>query len=361
MQRVEQQCVPVPTLVFRGCVEAFRTASVERQSGQNLAVGGSVGHYGSARVERDQRDVKHTRFAGVAESDTEAIITECRRQEQAERDSQLAVAWEQADDERGRAEAATREARLATAAFAELQSELEEVRDGAALLQDSLQAQEAELLAMRTLVAEDHPCEVEAWDACATAAAGDHAAGDHAEAHRRYALACEAGQLDACGNWGLMFEHGLGTRPDRARADALYAEACEGDRVEACGYLGASLVVQGRSLRRAHRLLKQACDGDVGRGCSELGKLMEADPTRDEQGLQAALALYERGCELDDAGGCLALGLRYERGGDVERSVERAEQLLDKACELGETMGCQGRDRLSLLQVENPTMPSERR
>ena len=55
MARVDGQCVPKPTLVFRQCVEAFRTTRVQREHGDAVAVGGSVPGAGSARLERERK------------------------------------------------------------------------------------------------------------------------------------------------------------------------------------------------------------------------------------------------------------------------------------------------------------------
>lgn len=363
LQEVEGQCVPVSTIVFRECVAAFRTASVQRDRGDAIVVGGSAKQYASARVERDRRDVEHTEYAGVAEQDSAAIIEECRRQEQAERDSQLYEAWAAADEAEQDAELARDEARRTTQAMDDLRAELERAQERSTSLEHDLTARSDELGALRTLAQRDHPCEVEAWDACAEAATIDHAAGDFAGAHRRYESACEAGVDSACGNWGLLFEHGLGVPTDIERATSLYAKACDADELDACARLGVALHRRDLDRSRVTRSLTRACEGDVARGCTELARVLEerapAIAEHDAKHDARIDALFERACHLDDALGCFALGQRFASGARGEGRTDQAPALFDKACALGDQLGCiaGGRLRDEGLNPVDPKAP----
>ncbi len=271
---VEGQCVPVSTVVFRQCMEAFRTQSVEHDRSQALTIGAAAKGYGEAKVQRSKQDLQRTEFSGAAQGDSEIVIAECRRQEQAERESQLALAWAavasaEADAKQARREAAELEKRVA-ALRAELEAR-ERDASGAeierAALQAELAAIEAELAAYREEIASKHPCTAAAWRACAEAAAEAHAVGDHHLAHERYASACEGGDGQACGNWGLMFEHGQGVPADLRRARDLYARGCDLADMNACANLASALQREGRQLRTAAALAEKACAAGIERAC----------------------------------------------------------------------------------------------
>ena len=347
LQAFEGQCVPVPTIVFRQCVESFRTASVERDRGEAVAVGGSVRNSGTVQVEHQRRDVEHTEFHGLDEGDTSAIIDECRRQEQVQRQALLEKAQAATREARRSAREAEADAATLSETVARLQTRLEDAAR-------RTEGQEQELDLLRELAEAEHPCEVEAWDACATRATEDHAAGNYAAAHRRYEAACEAGRAQACGNWGLLHEHGLGVPPDLARAVTLYARGCDDDDGEACAHLGVALLSAGESPARARRTLQRACDADVGRGCFALGWHLEE--RADDQDVEEVLDLYGRACRLDEADACLALGQRLEVGTLGTRDPLAARVAFERACSLGLADGCTAQTRISRLS-RNPTAP----
>ena len=274
LAEVEGQCVPVSTVVFRQCMEAFRTESVEHDRSQELSIGASANRYGEAKVQRSKQDLQRTEFAGAARGDSEIVIAECRRQEQAERESQLQQAWAAVASAEAQARDAERDkARIddaLAAARAEIEAQQRAHADAAeelAALASKLGDVEAELAAYRERIASEHPCTAEVWPACAEAAAQAHAAGDHHLAHEQYALACEAEQGAACGNWGLLFEHGLGTPPDAARAHELYTRGCELHDMNACASLATALQREGKQQRRAAELAQKACHAGIERAC----------------------------------------------------------------------------------------------
>lgn len=349
MARVDGQCVPKPTLVFRQCVEAFRTTRVQREHGDAVAVGGSVPGAGSARLERERKDTEERELASLPEADTDAIIEECRRQEQAERSRLLEEAWAAADDARAKAKAAKADARRLESSIAAMEVALREAAERLEEEQRRAEEREAELAAMRALAEPDHPCALELWPACAEAAAADHEAGQFARAHRRYALACEAGEPQACGNWGVMFEHGLGVPVDLARARALYDEACDADDLQACVHLGVARLAEDGTLGGVERKLRQACAKDVARGCTTLAQGL---PTGEDEDITS---LLEHACGLGDARGCRLLGVHLEREA-VHADVVAAQEAFARACELGDSAGCDAEARTQATR-RNPSDP----
>lgn len=351
MARVDGQCVPTPTVVFRECVQAFRTTRIERDRGDTVAVGGSVPGTGSARLERDRRDVEATELASLPDADADAIIEECRRQEQAERGRLLDEAWAAADEARGDAKRARNDVRRLESSTAALEGALQEL--AADLEQERATAQERDeaLAAMTALAGADHPCALEMWTECAEAAASDHEAGEHARAHRRYALACDAGEAEACGNWGLMFEHGQGVPVDRRRARDLYGSACDRDDLDACVHLGVATLAEDGPVSRVEDGLRRACAEDVARGCTTLAQALPRGGTEDDD----IESLLKRACRLDDAHGCRMLGVHLER--DVERGdLIAAQRAFERACDLGDSAGCEARAQAGATH-RNPSEP----
>lgn len=349
MARVDGQCVPKPTLVFRQCVEAFRTTRVQREHGDAVAVGGSVPGAGSARLERERKDSEERELASLPDADTDAIIEECRRQEQAERSRLLEEAWAAADDAKAKAKAAQADVRQLKSSMAAMEVALEEAAER---LEDERlrgEARESELAAMRALAEPEHPCALELWPACAEAAAADHEAGEFARAHRRYALACEAGRPEACGNWGVMFEHGLGVPVDHDRARDLYAQACDDDDLQACVHLGVARLADDGTLGGVERKLRRACAKDVARGCTALAQGLPADEDED------ITSLLEHACALGDARGCRLLGVHLEREA-VRGDVVAAQEAFARACELGDEAGCDAEARAEATR-RNPSDP----
>lgn len=108
-QLVDGHCLPTPSIVFQRCMEAFRTRSIEHDRGRELAVSASVQGQGG-ELSHERRDRERREYEGLSDDDLSAAISECRRQEEAERASQVARAWDEADRARNDAERARIEA-----------------------------------------------------------------------------------------------------------------------------------------------------------------------------------------------------------------------------------------------------------
>ena len=349
MVRVDGQCTPKPALVFRQCVEAFRTTRVEREHGDAVAVGGAVPGAGSARLERERKDSEARELASVPDADADVIIEECRRQEQAERARLLEDAWAEADAAKADAKAARADMRHLKSSIAAMEVALDEAAERLQEERAMALAKEEELAAMRALAEPDHPCALALWPACAEAAARDHEAGEFVRAHRRYAAACEAGESAACGNWGLMFEHGQGTPADSQRARALYREACDGEDMHACVHLGVATLAEGEALGSVVGDLRDACAHDVARGCTTLAQAL---PTEAQGDIESLLV---RACDLGDGHGCRLLGLHLERTDERPDHVA-VHRAFERACELGDAAGCDARAQGDALR-RNPAEP----
>lgn len=352
-----EECLPTPTVVFRSCVEAFRTKAVEVDRSKSVEVGGQARGLGGASLAKSDTDVARTEFAGLSQTDASEAIIECRRQEQVQRQAELERALVQRDEARSQVDTlsdALEEAQQSVRAMEEDRSVAEQAY---AELEETLTERQAELEETVALLAHDRPCLAEAWVACAEAAAADHRAGKHASAHERYAAACDHGQVSACRDWGLMFEHGQGTSADLDRAQTLYEQACDAEDQAACVSLAATWWRQGVHSSSIDRLLERGCKADEARGCRLFANRLEQSLDPDDA--SRAPKLYRKGCELEDAEACLVLGLRGVEEGPTGADAEEAKRMLDRACELGSDRGCAASTRLAKVFAVplNPDTP----
>ncbi len=60
----------------------------------------------------------------------------------------------------------------------------------------------------------------------------------------------------------------------------------------------------------------------------------------EKQGFFKARNYFEKACDLNNGGGCGALGMLYENGQGVEKDLTKAAQFYSKACDLNNNKGC---------------------
>ncbi|WP_229762856.1 tetratricopeptide repeat protein [Helicobacter pylori] len=95
-----------------------------------------------------------------------------------------------------------------------------------------------------------------------------------------------------------------------------------------------------KDFKKALALLEKACDLNNSGGCGALGMLYENDQGV-EKNLTKAAQFYSKGCELNNSFGCSALGMLYEYGQGVEKNLTKAAQFYSKACKLGLQETCE--------------------
>ncbi len=390
-QRHDGQCVPTSSLVFERCLESFRKTRVERAHGVDTEVSAKVRGQG-ATVRRERKDTEASEYDGLPQEMMSDAIVECRRQEQQQRTLEVERAWaaaseaaQQAHDAKRRAKTAERAQERAEKALArheEQQAGLEQELEAARVTLAELELDATE---QRELLVERHPCTARAWDRCGEQALAAKRSGDHAQAHALYRVSCEGGSIEACGNWGVMFEHGLGVDVDLMEAQRLYEDGCDHGSAHACVNLGF-LVEQGRGLRRdpdlaaeyyetaceqgqmrgcgrlgllvataavdiesyppAAELLSIACDGDYARACLWAGE-REIQGRDGERRPQVAARRFRHACEREVPLACVQLGRLHELGDGVTADAGQATELYRRACEQGEARGCAAIERMS--------------
>ena len=167
---------------------------------------------------------------------------------------------------------------------------------------------------------------------------------DYVEARPLLDQACDAGNAEACGDLGQVYDSGWGIPQDHNRSAALFLKACNAGNVDSCLSLGVSYgngngVEQDYS--RARELFSLSCDKGNSLGCAYLGDIYQHGYSV-TQDYQRAVMLYTKSCEsgLEYGYGCAALGVMYQNGYGVRKDSEKAKQLYGKSCLLGSENGC---------------------
>jgi Sel1 repeat len=136
--------------------------------------------------------------------------------------------------------------------------------------------------------------------------------------------ACDGGDLVACNDLGVAYQHGYGADADSDLALELFGRACRTGHAEACSNRGAMLEQswqRGQDIAPIRDAYTRACDGRSGLGCSNLGAL-------------------------------------YAIGKGVPRHAATARWYFDRACQLGSPIGCENQALLS--EREARRAPSKR-
>lgn len=213
---------------------------------------------------------------------------------------------------------------------------------------------------------------------------GDGVEKDEKRARSLYEQACTEGASSSCGLLALALLAGRGGPPDPNRAADLFERACDSGHPLACVGFGV-LLEQGTSghpadRERAAHIYRQACDNGERQGCLHLGQLYQRGDGVPMDEVQA-FVLFQRACErghtlgcrlageasatgrgvlkdearallffrrackpedgsVSDAEGCAWLARQIREGRGVTPSPEEAEELRQKACEMGATLGC---------------------
>jgi hypothetical protein len=81
------------------------------------------------------------------------------------------------------------------------------------------------------------------------------------------------------------------------------------------------------------------CDQGASDGCYR-GAALAISGKTGPQDFVTALGWFERACDADHAGSCMALGIMYEKGMGVRLSPEEAKDLYSKACKIGLKQAC---------------------
>lgn len=174
------------------------------------------------------------------------------------------------------------------------------------------------------------------------------------EAARRYEVACDAGEADACFALGVAAKTGSFGKRDLVKASRLLTDACHHDDAAACHELAELQSAPNTALTDPVKALKsynKACSLRVAEACAKLGDV-HARGIGVTKNASKAGTLYHAACELDHAQSCLALGQHQ-----LERDPEAASSTLQKACDANIPQACF--ERALLLEGRTPGVTAE--
>jgi TPR repeat protein len=171
-----------------------------------------------------------------------------------------------------------------------------------------------------------------------------------------YKTACDAADGNACVVVGNLQLHGVWPmESDAAAARALFDKACNGGAGAGCSAIARQLergegVPQ--DLPGAAAFYERACTANDGLGCYALGALLAAGTGPTD--VPRAAGMFERACDLGEAPACFDLAEMYLAGKGVAAAPATAAELHVRACETGESRGCDAafQDFVKLGQAE---------
>ena len=171
--------------------------------------------------------------------------------------------------------------------------------------------------------------------------AGKHVPKSDLQANRVLDDACRARIGDACSWLGGAYAGGLGVTKSEPRARELYTQACELQSGGGCSGLGHSYWDSTTAPDHPAALAawERGCDLFDGDSCHSLAWSLE-----NGQGPRVeyprAVSLYEINCQRGSPGSCMNLGTMYQTGRGVPRDEAKAIPLLERGCDLGQISAC---------------------
>lgn len=135
---------------------------------------------------------------------------------------------------------------------------------------------------------------------------------DYASAFEKFNAACMNKNAAGCEQVALMYHTGKSVKKDVSKAFSLYLQACEAGQKHSCSMAG---------------------------GMQDMGEGTKIDK-------ENAMKLLIKACELNDAHSCAVVGSFYLEK-QTPDSLKTAKNLFQKACDLGDRLGCMWAEDLS--------------
>ena len=128
---------------------------------------------------------------------------------------------------------------------------------------------------------------------------------DYDGAFEKFKISCENKNGAACEQLAVMYHTGKSVMKDKSKAFSLYLKACESGQKYSCSMAG---------------------------GMQDIGEGTDIDK-------ENAMKLLIKACELDDAQSCAVVGSFYLEK-QTPDALKKAKNLFEKACRLGDHLGC---------------------
>ncbi len=119
-------------------------------------------------------------------------------------------------------------------------------------------------------------------------------------------------------------------------------QSCDSGKGAACTRLGLAheFVLQLRDSVKSVDFLRRGCDLNDARGCLWLGLMYESSSAPFPKDSARAATLFVRACDGGNAVGCFRLGWSFRDGRGIAKDDRRAIELFGQACEGGVASGC---------------------
>lgn len=125
----------------------------------------------------------------------------------------------------------------------------------------------------------------------------------------------------------------------------IFKESCEKGHLYNC-YNLANFYKEGRGVIKSEsnalKYYQISCDGKLPYGCFMIGEM-----AYEKKEYEKAVQNYSLACDLGDDKGCLKLAEAYYMGEGVEKNIDKARDLSQKSCNLGNDKACRAYENLS--------------
>lgn len=122
----------------------------------------------------------------------------------------------------------------------------------------------------------------------------------------------------------------------------LWTKSCDADNLTACYELGVLYdVTDGvkQDKVKAAKLYKKSCDGGLKEGCYAIALAYDnGDGVKKSRA--HAIEYFSKACEGGDDESCFNLGSIFYNGGGVKKNIPKALHFFKKACDFGNENGC---------------------
>ncbi|WP_162174892.1 tetratricopeptide repeat protein [Hyphomonas oceanitis] len=138
-----------------------------------------------------------------------------------------------------------------------------------------------------------------------------------------------------CIDRGQRLFDGRGVKMDVDGARRHFAKGCEMDSAEACFALGRSYDGIVGEAKDSIPYYERACELGLIEACNNVSVYLSKYENPTEAELRRAIDVYTKLCDHDIAVGCQNLAQNYLKGEGVGLDEKKAEELLQKSCDLG--------------------------
>lgn len=163
-----------------------------------------------------------------------------------------------------------------------------------------------------------------------------------------YRRSCELGFADGCRVSGELLSSAkdpLYFGETKNSPKDFFERGCSDGSAQSCYFMGEEVFVQDKPLL-AEYYFRDSCSLGSKEGCLKYALILVSSNTPDN--FKRAISPLTSSCQEGSGVGCYLLGMSYSEGLGCTKDVEQSKELLEKACELGESNACEEMSSLSI-------------